>query len=199
MANNGHTSLTYTGWLKAIFTDLRSQFFKGKLLEDIGVIRSILHSTLNGGTIDDREFLLERIVGILSTLPQTEFNIQLSGAFIQLLWNDLPHPPATLVGRSDYAPYSPISGPLRYRQADGAMNSIWSPHMGQAGSRPFLSFSSQILGATYSQQFALFIWQHTLAPFLPLTSARSHFRRLKTCMNSSSNENQAVLSLTPPV
>lgn len=45
---------------------------------------------------------------------------QLQDKVISLLWYDLPHPPASLIGRK-----------YQYRSADGYGTSLWNPEMGR--------------------------------------------------------------------
>lgn len=49
--------------------NIKSQIGQGKLLQDIGVVHDLIKTAANGGAQNDREYLLERMVGMLSTLP----------------------------------------------------------------------------------------------------------------------------------
>lgn len=74
--------------------------------------------------LDDKELLLEHGVSMLQSLPPNSgLSSMVSDRFIQMLYNDLPHPVATLAG-----PQS------RYRRHDGGGNNPWNPEMGKAGS-----------------------------------------------------------------
>ncbi|KAG8900205.1 hypothetical protein FRC00_013926, partial [Tulasnella sp. 408] len=87
---------------------LREQIHKGLpvtlSLQNAAALVNALSANLTGG-LDDRKMLT------------------LSDKVITLLYNDLPHPPAALVG-SKY----------RFRSADGSGNNIYKPDMGKAGS-----------------------------------------------------------------
>lgn len=61
---------------------------------------------------------------MLQTLPPNSgLGSMVADRFIEMLYNDLPHPVATLAG-----PQS------RYRRHDGGGNNPWNPEMGKAGS-----------------------------------------------------------------
>ncbi|KAG8854899.1 hypothetical protein FRB96_007299 [Tulasnella sp. 330] len=75
------------------------------------------------GGIDDRKMLLEYVLTFLSRLPRDSvLSKTLQCKVISLLWGDLPHPPATQIGRK-----------FRYRSADGSGYALWNPDMGKAG------------------------------------------------------------------
>lgn len=64
---------------------------------------------------------LEEILVFLSRYPEeTAVGQSLHEKTVSLLWNDLPHPPASLIGRK-----------YQYRSADGSGTSIWNPDMGK--------------------------------------------------------------------
>ncbi|KPV77817.1 uncharacterized protein RHOBADRAFT_41815 [Rhodotorula graminis WP1] len=71
--------------------------------------------------LDDRKFLLEEIVTVLAKLPPgAPIGTTVTNALLRVLWDDIPKPPATLVG--DY----------RYREADGSKNNIFLHDLGKA-------------------------------------------------------------------
>ncbi|KAJ3859653.1 linoleate diol synthase [Lentinula novae-zelandiae] len=72
--------------------------------------------------IDDRKLALEHGLSLLSKLPPGDFAQKLQDDVIKLLYNDLSHPPATLIGNK-YA----------WRSADGSGNNIGDPDLGKAG------------------------------------------------------------------
>ncbi|EIM86629.1 linoleate diol synthase [Stereum hirsutum FP-91666 SS1] len=77
----------------------------------------------NINDLDDRKMLLEHVLTILSTkMPAGTIRTRIENKTIQLLYNDLAHPPATLIGPK-YA----------RRAADGSGNNIDIPDMGKAG------------------------------------------------------------------
>ncbi|KAG8990745.1 hypothetical protein FRB94_013112 [Tulasnella sp. JGI-2019a] len=76
------------------------------------------------GGLDDRKMLLEYALTFLSRLPpDSGIGKRLQFKVLSLLWSDLPHPPATQVGKQ-----------YRYRSADGSGYALWNPDMGKAGS-----------------------------------------------------------------
>ncbi|KAG9016734.1 hypothetical protein FRB90_002336 [Tulasnella sp. 427] len=106
---------------------LRQQIHKGLPVtlssqNAIAIVDALL-SDFTGG-MDDRKMLLEYVLTFLSRLPPTSLiGKTLNDKVITLLYNDLPHPPASLVG-SKY----------RFRSADGSGNNLYKPEMGKAGS-----------------------------------------------------------------
>ncbi|KAG8898025.1 hypothetical protein FRB99_007720, partial [Tulasnella sp. 403] len=86
----------------------------------LAVVDAIRHAQTTG--IDDRYLLLEKVFTLISRLPSNSTaQNKLQDAIISLLYNDLPHPPATYLGKK-YA----------FRAADGLNNSITVPSLGQA-------------------------------------------------------------------
>ena len=78
----------------------------------------------SGEPLDDKKWLLEHGVAMLQSLPpESGLSSKVSGAFIKMLWHDLPHPAAALAGPE-----------TRYRRHDGGGNNHWSPEIGKAGS-----------------------------------------------------------------
>jgi linoleate 10R-lipoxygenase len=73
--------------------------------------------------VDDRKLFLEHGLNKLSKMPPGGVSQKLQDEVIKLLYNDLSHPPATLIG-TNYA----------WRSADGSGNNIGDPDMGKAGS-----------------------------------------------------------------
>lgn len=91
-------------------------------LIDIGSLPAIIDAIRHNNAIDDRKFLLEHLLMFLSKLPEGSFSTSLQNLVIEMLYNDLPHPPSTYVGKQ-YA----------WRTADGSYNNICDPDMGKAG------------------------------------------------------------------
>ncbi|KAL3423111.1 linoleate diol synthase [Phlyctema vagabunda] len=109
--NDDQTKMT------GILADLRKIGFK-----DVETLLTLLNSQVKG-VQDDNDFLLEHLVQLLAKLPEhSRTSNQLTGAFINQLWNQLPHPPIGSLG-SKY----------KYREADGSFNNIRIPDIGQAG------------------------------------------------------------------
>lgn len=74
-----------------------------------------------GHNIDDREYLMEYMVKAASQLPDDVVSKKLTNDFVTTLWNDLEHPPTSL-----------MDDKYQYRQADGSHNSYLHPRLGAA-------------------------------------------------------------------
>ncbi|THV05525.1 linoleate diol synthase [Dendrothele bispora CBS 962.96] len=72
--------------------------------------------------IDDRKLALEFGLSFLSKHPNGEISQNMQDKVIELLYNDLPHPPATNLGEK-----------FAWRTADGSGNNIADPELGKAG------------------------------------------------------------------
>ncbi|KAK2733367.1 hypothetical protein FQN57_002157 [Myotisia sp. PD_48] len=105
---------------------------RASIWDDIGnvdfhsleTLAELATNALIPGPIDDKDYIMERVIQIASSLP----NSSLSGAaltddLLAKLWKDLSHPPRSYIGEQ----YS-------YREADGSNNNIWQPRLGAAGS-----------------------------------------------------------------
>ena len=99
------------------------QQLKALNLGNLDTLKDVFVTGLRGKPVDDKEYLMERVIKIVSELPVTSSSsVKLTGGLVRLLWNDLQHPPISYLG-SDYI----------YRKADGSNNNIQWPHIGQAG------------------------------------------------------------------
>ncbi|KAJ3150057.1 hypothetical protein HDU86_006781 [Geranomyces michiganensis] len=86
-------------------------------------LAQLIAAFTSGDPLNDRDLLLEHIIIMLQKLPPNSgLNEEISGALIGMLWNDLPHPPATTVSVTD-----------KYHSADGSGNNLWNPDLGKAG------------------------------------------------------------------
>ncbi|KAG0695853.1 heme peroxidase [Suillus ampliporus] len=85
--------------------------------------------------INDREFLLEKLLILMSRLPDDSvFAKQLQISVIDILYKDLPHPPCTFLKTPMIAPPSSSRNkPYIFRSADGSNYSLSVPNLGQAG------------------------------------------------------------------
>ncbi|KAH8104009.1 linoleate diol synthase [Cristinia sonorae] len=111
---DGHSSL---------ISDFREQIRSGlPAALDFSVLAGVVDALRHNNAIDDRKMLLEHLLVFLSRLPEGPFQTKLQNAVVELLYNDLPHPPATYIG-DKYA----------WRCADGSHNNISDPDMGKAG------------------------------------------------------------------
>jgi linoleate 8R-lipoxygenase/9,12-octadecadienoate 8-hydroperoxide 8R-isomerase len=99
------------------------QQLKALNLGNLDTLKDVFVTGLKGKPVDDKEYLMERVIKIMSELPvSSSSSANLTGGMVKLLWDDLQHPPISYLG-SDYM----------YRKADGSNNNIRWPHLGQAG------------------------------------------------------------------
>lgn len=106
-------------------------------VKDTGVLHDLFHlkgrdaltlahalKDLSGGEpMNDRDLLLEHGVSMLQGLPPNSgLSHTISDGFIGMLWKDLPHPHASLLGKNN-----------KYHSADGSGNCLVNPQMGAAG------------------------------------------------------------------
>ena len=100
------------------------------LLDDVahlrpGDIKTLIEqtkATLTGDPVDDKTYLMERLLKLASELPANnkEANV-LNNQIVQQLYDNLQHPPVAQLG-DEY----------RYRAADGSFNNIMAPQIGAA-------------------------------------------------------------------
>lgn len=103
--------------IQSIFRDLKS-ITPG----DANTLLKLFTSEIKGVQNDDT-LLLEKTVQLLSTQPETSgIGKSLTAAFINTLWDALPHPPMRSLGKE-----------FKYRDADGGNNNIRMPDLGRAG------------------------------------------------------------------
>ena len=152
-----------TGVIKAAVAPLPTQTGDGSAIQSSkasGLLQDIFHMhprdiitlaelakhAATGDPVDDKTFLMERLVQLASELPLTskKENI-LNDKFIQQLYDDLQHPPVSFLGDAH-----------RFRAADGSFNVSIT---GLGGPRIFYDFTS------YSslQKVSLTSWPFTVA------------------------------------
>lgn len=103
--------------MTSLLSDLQKLGFK-----DVETLLALFNSQVKGSQ-DDNKFVLERLVQLLSKLgDDSKIAQQLTNGFIDGLWNALPHPPMTSLGKE-----------YKYREADGSKNNIRNPNIGAAG------------------------------------------------------------------
>ncbi|KAK4555581.1 hypothetical protein LTR86_007334 [Recurvomyces mirabilis] len=85
-------------------------------------LAEVAHTTSTGGELDDRRYLMEALVQAAAKLPADPVQKKLTDGFLTQLWNDLQHPPQTL-----------LSDDYQYRQPDGSKNNYQNPQIGAAG------------------------------------------------------------------
>ncbi|KAI0630845.1 linoleate diol synthase [Trametes polyzona] len=105
------------------FSEFRDKIAKHlPFAADVSTIESIIDGIKHLNSIDDRKMLLEHVLVYLSQNSGHPLAQKLETATVQLLYLDLPHPPATSIG-PQYA----------YRTADGSCNNPDMPDLGKAG------------------------------------------------------------------
>ena len=73
--------------------------------------------------IKDSDYLMEKVIRAAADFPPHSKKLKsLSHGFVDLLWTDLKHPPASYLGED-----------FQYRKADGSNNNIKWPQLGAAG------------------------------------------------------------------
>ncbi|TFY76746.1 hypothetical protein EWM64_g7266 [Hericium alpestre] len=106
-----------------VLKDFREQIKKG---HDVYIEPTILSAVIDAAKhlndLDDRKMLLEHAVAFMSHCPPGPVLSKMEKGVIEILYNDLSHPPATYLGQK----YS-------YRTVDGSYNNICDPDMGKAG------------------------------------------------------------------
>ncbi|KAJ7058676.1 heme peroxidase [Mycena amicta] len=96
---------------------------KGNIIPDPRVVAAFVDQALNPDAVDDRKGAFQGGMDILSRIPSnTEVAQKMSNAAIALLYNNLPHPRAALLGQAH-----------SFRQADGGGNNLQIPDLGRAG------------------------------------------------------------------
>ncbi|KAG6813888.1 hypothetical protein H0H92_006295 [Tricholoma furcatifolium] len=110
------------GGVQAI-RDLRDQVKRGNPLSmNMSTLASVVDFIRNKEAIDDRKFFLEHGLTFVSRLEPGKFQTAVQNKIVELLYNDLAHPPATS-----------ISNKYAWRTADGSYNNIELPDLGKAG------------------------------------------------------------------
>jgi prostaglandin-endoperoxide synthase 2 len=103
-----------------------------------GDIPALWNAVRHTNELDDREFLLEKLVTLMARLPKdSKFNTELQAAFIGILYKDLPHPPS---GYTGIPSNQPVAAPTKtnngvsyaYRTADGTLYNPLTPSLGKA-------------------------------------------------------------------
>ena len=80
--------------------------------KDVVTLIDLAKDTVTGQPVDDKTFLMERLIQLTSELPSTsKLGNFLSDKFVQQLYDDLEHPPTTFLGEE-----------YKYRAADGSFN-----------------------------------------------------------------------------
>ncbi|KAF9219282.1 heme peroxidase [Gyrodon lividus] len=89
------------------------------------------------GDINDRDFLLEKVLVLMSRLPDdSTFAKRAQEYVIDLLYKDLPHPPTGFLSTFKTASSTAVGEKIAayaFRSADGSDYNVLSPSLGQAG------------------------------------------------------------------
>ncbi|WPH04110.1 putative hem peroxidase superfamily, hem peroxidase, animal-type, cytochrome P450 superfamily [Acrodontium crateriforme] len=103
--------------IEALWRDLHILGIKDKEnLIDVS-LKGVLHEEWN-----DKEYRMERLIQAAAILPDDVVSKKITGNFVTQLWNDLEHPPQTL-----------LSEEYQFRQPDGSKNCYQDPQIGAAG------------------------------------------------------------------
>ncbi|KAL8283791.1 hypothetical protein RQP46_005223 [Phenoliferia psychrophenolica] len=107
--------------------DLVYQYRRGVLPATIHfVLQGVNEIVIKGKPINDRQLLLEHGVSFLQNLPPgSDVGKLAANKLIEFLWYDLPHPPASHIGKAGI-----------YRSADGSGNNDLLPELGRSN-RPY--------------------------------------------------------------
>ncbi|KAK0295979.1 hypothetical protein LTS00_005264 [Friedmanniomyces endolithicus] len=106
---------------KAILDDISKDLSK---LGPDNIANLITVATAAGthGVLNDRDYRMERLIQAAALLPPDKVDEKLTTGFVSQLWNDLSHPPQTL-----------LSDDYQYRQPDGSKNNYQCPQLGASG------------------------------------------------------------------
>ncbi|KAI0078682.1 linoleate diol synthase [Panus rudis PR-1116 ss-1] len=123
-SDTNDSGVDHDGALKKL-EEFREKIKRGlpiPLESSLSFASSVVDAIQHNDGIDDRKMLLEHMLTFVSRLPASTAQEKIANKLVKLLYNDLPHPPATYIG-NHYA----------YRQADGSCNNLSDPNMGKAG------------------------------------------------------------------
>ncbi|CAG7960545.1 unnamed protein product [Penicillium olsonii] len=100
-----------------LITDIKSLGFR-----DANTVKDLVANKASGELIDDKTYLMERIIQMVADLPGSSKNRpELTSVFLDELWNSIPHPPLSYMGTE-----------FQYRSADGSNNNPTLPWLGAA-------------------------------------------------------------------
>ncbi|KZT06599.1 heme peroxidase [Laetiporus sulphureus 93-53] len=120
-------------------TDIEQSLIRGKRfsLDDLPAFINAVKN-IQGPGINDRLFLLEKLLTVMARSPDDSvFAARLQQAAMDILYKDLPHPPAGFLSVLASAPPSAPSllqgVKYAYRSVDGSNYNVLSPALGKAG------------------------------------------------------------------
>ncbi|KAJ5551085.1 Cytochrome P450 [Penicillium sp. DV-2018c] len=100
-----------------LISDIKSLGFR-----DIGTVKDLVASKTSGELVDDKTYLMERVIQMVADMPGHSKNrTELTNVFLDELWNSIAHPPLSYMG-DEY----------KYRSADGSNNNPTLPWLGAA-------------------------------------------------------------------
>ncbi|KAE8146368.1 heme peroxidase [Aspergillus avenaceus] len=91
-------------------------------VKDLATAKNLIMSKVKGEPVDDKTMLMEKIIQLVSNMPgNSKGRNDLTNAFLNELWDSLPHPPLSYVGPE-----------YEYRSANGSNNNPIVPWLGAA-------------------------------------------------------------------
>ncbi|KAJ5748816.1 uncharacterized protein N7511_010512 [Penicillium nucicola] len=100
-----------------LINDIKSLGFR-----DVNTVKDLVKSKASGELVDDKTYLMERIIQMVADLPGNSKNrTELTNVFLDELWESIPHPPLSYMGDE-----------FKYRSADGSNNNPTLPWLGAA-------------------------------------------------------------------
>ncbi|KAM3418478.1 hypothetical protein BST61_g4460 [Cercospora zeina] len=91
-------------------------------VNDLEGLFKIIKSAKFGQPLNDKEYLMESMIAVATKMPDSFLQKKITETMITTLWDDLEHPPKTL-----------LSDEFLFRQPDGSNNSYLYPDIGKAG------------------------------------------------------------------
>ena len=113
---DGHSKFYY------LASDVQGVLSRGPVVTDPKAIKGALDAVTSPNAINDRDNVFVDVLAAITKLPPGPIQNQLNDQAITLLYDTLPHPPATYIGDK-----------YKFRAADGAGNNPLFPDLGRAG------------------------------------------------------------------
>ena len=95
---------------------------RGLDTQTIGGLLETFKDAAFGRPLNDKHYLMESMVAAAAACPDDFLQRDITERFIKTLWDDLEHPPQTILGEE-----------YKFRQPDGSRNSYLLPHVGKTG------------------------------------------------------------------
>ncbi|KAG7449917.1 heme peroxidase [Guyanagaster necrorhizus] len=109
--------------LYKVVNDVQQAVQRGPIVPDtLKAAEGVLDVINNPDAIDDRKGIFTTALAAITRLPSGAVQDELNNEAIALLYNTLPHPPATFIGPQ-----------YQWRSADGFGNNVENPQLGRAG------------------------------------------------------------------